>query len=146
MTTIDVSAAVEIAAPRIIKRAPMGTNPLELTQSEKKLLAAINLEFNGNAAEVDRHIAKTTASEKITKHRQMRKVGFLNVPSAPIIPPIRLFYVAIVGIEAPLSNNMSAAKIGRASRRERVYQYESITVDAVSVKTKITRDNKKNKE
>src|SRR3546814_1461399 len=86
----------------------MGTNPLELTQGEKKLLAAINLEFNGNAAEVDRQIAKTTDSEKITKLRQMRKVGFLNVPSASIIHQIRLFYAAIAGIEALLSNNMSA--------------------------------------
>src|SRR3546814_20140217 len=113
MSTIDVSAAVEIAAPRIIKRAPMGTNPLELTQGEKKLLAAINLEFNGNAAEVDRQIAKTTDSEKITKLRQMRKVGFLNVPSASIIHHIRLFYAAIVGIEALLSNNMSARSENR---------------------------------
>lgn len=108
MSAIDVSAAVEIAAPRIIKRSPMGTNPLELTQTEKKLLATINLEFNGNAAEVDRQIAKTTDSEKITKLRQMRKVGFLNVPSASIIHQIRLFYAAIVGIEALLSNNMNA--------------------------------------
>src|SRR3546814_6194801 len=38
----------------------------------------------------------------------MRKVGFLNVPSASIIHQIRLFYAAIVGIEALLSNNMSA--------------------------------------
>src|SRR3546814_9774266 len=57
---------------------------------------------------VDRQIAKTTDSEKITKLRQMRKVGFLNVPSASIIHQIRLFYAAIVGIEALLSNNMSA--------------------------------------
>src|SRR3546814_5975499 len=57
---------------------------------------------------VDRQIAKKTDSEKITKLRQMRKVGFLNVPSATIIHQIRLFYAAIVGIEALLSNNMSA--------------------------------------
>src|SRR3546814_13842222 len=38
----------------------------------------------------------------------MRKGGFLNVPSASIIHQIRLFYAAIVGIEALLSNNMSA--------------------------------------
>src|SRR3546814_19813037 len=38
----------------------------------------------------------------------MRKVGFLNVPSASIIHQIRLFYAAIVGLDALLSNNMSA--------------------------------------
>src|SRR3546814_16833421 len=89
-----------------------------------------------NAAEVDRQIAKTTDSEKITKLRQMRKVGFLNVPSASIIHQIRLFYAAIVGIEALLSKHMSAVtqaavmglqdaddEIGRASGRERVCQY-----------------------
>src|SRR3546814_9894313 len=35
-------------------------------------------------------------------------ICFLNVPSASIIHQIRLFYAAIVGIEALLSNNMSA--------------------------------------
>lgn len=125
MSTIDVSTAVEIAAPRIIRRAPVNTNPLEITPTEKKLLAAINLEFNGNAAEVDRQIAKITSAmqeaktdadrvanaadaAKIAKLRQLRKVGFLNVPSASIIHQIRAFYAAVVGIEALLSNNLNA--------------------------------------
>src|SRR3546814_9847588 len=48
------------------------------------------------------------SSDVCSSDLQMRKVGFLNVPSASIIHQIRLFYAAIVGIEALLSNNMSA--------------------------------------
>ncbi len=122
MMAIDVLSATEVAAPRIIKRAPANTNPLEVSAAERKMLAGINLLFVGNADEVDRQIAKIEAQlvdaedakakaegyDKIKKLRKLRHVGLLNVPSASIIHQVRAAYSAFIGIEALMSHNMNA--------------------------------------
>lgn len=93
--------------PRAVKKAPVGTDPLHLTSSERKTIDAITLQFVGNKDSMLAKIAKTDEAEAKKLQRNI-VAGMLNVPSSSIIHQVRSTYAAIVGIEAAEANNMNA--------------------------------------
>lgn len=135
MMAIDVSAATEVAAPRIVRRAPTNTNPLDLTHAERKTLADINILFVGNVQKIDRQIAELTQSDqapdniktsKLNKLRRERIPGLLNT-SYSTIHQVRATYAAIIGIEAILSNNLNAVLQSAVMGLEEIDEIQGIS-------------------
>jgi hypothetical protein len=105
MMDLDVS---EGYAPRIVKRAPANTNPLEITAAERRALNEITTIFVGNTDEINHRIENEPDKKKQAKIREDHKVGLINIPSSSAIHQVRATYAAIVGIEALMSDNINA--------------------------------------
>jgi hypothetical protein len=107
------SASEEAIAPRVTKRAPVGTNALEITAAERANLANINNQFVGyteapqkRAEANDNGDGSGKKPKKLPAPRVVR--GLLNQPASTLHQVRATYYAAIVGTEAVTARNANA--------------------------------------
>lgn len=100
-------ASVDSVTTRQVKRAPVGTNPLELLPTERTALGKITLQFVGNLDEINRKLEATTDVAAKKKIVAEKIDGLLN-SRFEAKHQVHAAYAAIVGIEAVTSGQINA--------------------------------------